>query len=189
MSYNKEKRREYMKEWHLKNKEQQKEYYKQWYLKNKEHKKEYQAQWYLKNKEYIKEYNLKNIEHRRKYERNRRRTNPYLRLARNMGSAMSDALQGRRKSSRTMKIIGCTAEGLFEHLESCPSWEPWMTRENYGRGGWDVDHIIPISKWSKNCPLQFVLCWDKSNLQPMEHIENIKKGNKIISGDLTSPKK
>jgi len=219
MSYNKEKRREYMEEWHLKNKEQQKEYHKQWYLKNKEHKKEYskqwnlknkehrkeykkewnfknkehkkeyQDQWYLKNKEYIKEYNLKNIEHRRKYERNRKRTNPYLRLACNMGSAMSDALQGRKKSSRTMKIIGCTAEGLFEHLESCPSWEPWMTRENYGRGGWDVDHIIAISRWCENCPLQFALCWDKSNLQPMEHIENIKKGNKIISGDITSPKK
>ena len=95
-----------------------------------------------------------------------------------MRSGMSAALQGRYKSAATMKIIGCTAEGLFEHLEFCPSWEPWMTREKYGVGGWDADHIIPISQWCENCPLQFALCWDKSNLQPLEHIANIKKGSR-----------
>ena len=77
-----------------------------------------------------------------------------------------------------MVIIGCTVEELFEHLESCASWEPWMTREKYGKNGWDVDHIISISRWDELCPLQFALCWDKSNLQPMEHIANIKKGAK-----------
>ena len=77
-----------------------------------------------------------------------------------------------------MKIIGCTVEELFKHFESCSTWEPWMTRESYGRGGWDVDHIIPITKWDQNCPVQFAKCWHKSNLQPMEHIANIKKGAK-----------
>jgi len=171
-------RKEYKKEWNLKNTEYIKEYKKEWNFKNKEHRKEYDKEWYLKNTEYIKEYNLKNIERRRKYQRNKKRTNPYFRLACNMGTAMSSALQGRKKSSRTMKIIGCTVEELFEHFESCSSWEPWMTRKNYGRGGWDADHIIPISQWCENCPLQFILCWDKSNLQPMEHIANVKKGNR-----------
>jgi len=95
-----------------------------------------------------------------------------------MRSAVSNALAGRRKSASTMKIIGCSVEEFFEHLESCVKWEPWMTRERYGKGGWDVDHIIAIEKWDKNCPLQFALCWEKSNLQPMEHIKNIKKGAK-----------
>ena len=53
-----------------------------------------------------------------------------------------------------------------------------MTRENYGKGGWDVDHIIAIAKWDQTCPVQFAKCWHKSNLQPMEHIANIKKGSK-----------
>jgi len=168
----KEYMKEYMKEWNLKNPA----YMKEWNLKNKEYRKEYQDQWHLKNKEQQKEYNLKNKEHKNEWQRNRRNTNPNLKLATNMGSAINSALKGRKKSSRTMKIIGCTAEGLFKHLKSCASWEPWMTRKKYGVGGWDVDHIIAISKWDKNCPLQFVLCWDKSNLQPMEHIANIKKG-------------
>ena len=77
-----------------------------------------------------------------------------------------------------MKIIGCTVEELFKHFESCSTWDSWMTRENYGKGGWDVDHIIAVAKWDQNCPLQFIACWDKSNLQPMEHIANIKKGAK-----------
>ena len=89
---------------------------------------------------------------------------------------MYKALKGRSKSTSTMKIIGCTSEELWKHLESCASWEPWMTRKKYGVGGFDVDHIIAISRWCENCPLQFALCWDKSNLQPLEHIANIKKG-------------
>jgi hypothetical protein len=175
---NKEKRKEYNKEWDLKNKEHRKEYKKEWRLKNKEKRKEYQARWCLKNREHIKQYALNNRDHKNEWQRNRKKTNPYFRIACNLRSAMSAALQGREKSSRTMKIIGCTAEGLFEHLESCPSWQPWMTRENYGRGGWDVDHIIAIARWDENCPLQFALCWDKSNLQPLEHIANLKKADR-----------
>jgi len=95
-----------------------------------------------------------------------------------MRSAVSNALAGRSKSASTMKIIGCSVEEFFEHLESCVKWEPWMTRERYGKGGWDVDHIIAMANWDANCPLQFALCWDKSNLQPMEHIANIKKGDR-----------
>ena len=77
-----------------------------------------------------------------------------------MRTSLCNSLQGRRKSASTMKIIGCTVEELFEHFESCSTWEPWMTRENYGKGGWDVDHIIPIAKWDDNlsrCQLHSVL--------------------------------
>ena len=175
---NTEHKKEYMKEYYQKNKERLDKSHKEWCLKNKEHRKEYKKEWRLKNREHIKQYNLNNRDHKNEWRRNRKKTNPYFRIACNMRTAMSSALQGRKKSSRTMKIIGCTAEELFEHLESSPKWEPWMTRENYGRGGWDVDHIIPVTRWCKNCPLQFALCWDKSNLQPMEHIANVKKGNR-----------
>ena len=136
---------------------------------------------FLRNR-WQREYRLKNrivlLKKRRKYEKNRRKKDPIFRMQRNMSSAMSSAISGFRKSQRTMDIIGCSVEELYQHFESCSSWEPWMTKENYGRNGWDVDHIIAISKWDSNCPLQFALCWDKSNLQPLDHIANIKKGNK-----------
>ena len=75
-----------------------------------------------------------------------------------------------------MKLIGCTIEELWIHLESCKSWEPWMTRENYGRGGWDVDHIIACATFNLTDPVHQRICFNWSNLQPLEHIENIKKG-------------
>ena len=166
---------EYMKEYRLKNKESLKEYSKEYNLKNREQIKEIKREWYLKNREYLKEYNEKHKKRRNKYERERRRTDPIYRMQCNMRTAMSNALSGRRKSKPTMDIIGCSVEGFFQHLENCEKWESWMTRESYG-SKWDVDHIVAISRWNHNCPLQFALCWNKSNLQPMEHIANIKKG-------------
>ena len=139
-------------------------------------KKEYNKEYRLKNKEQIKEYFLKNREHRNKHQKERRLNDPVFRMQHNMRVGMGSALSGRTKATSTMKIIGCSVEGLFQHLESCKSWEPWMTRENYGKNSWDVDHIKAIANWDANCPLQFALCWDKSNLQPLEHIANIKKG-------------
>ena len=169
---NLEKGRKSSEKWRAENPEKVRESAKKWRTKNPERTKEASRKWRVENPERGSEHNKKNL----KIFREKNRNNPNWRLHQNMRSAMSAALQGRRKSASTMEIIGCTVEELFEHLESCASWEPWMTRENYGRGGWDADHIIPIAKWSKNCPLQFALCWDKSNLQPMEHIANIRKG-------------
>jgi hypothetical protein len=147
---------------------------KKWRLKNPERVSELRVKWRAENPEKVSEQAKKDM----KVFREKNRDNPIYKMHQNMRSAMSHALKGKSKSAPTMKIIGCTVEELFEHLESCPSWEPWMTRKRYGAGGWDVDHIIAIGRWDEKCPLQFVLCWEKSNLQPLEHIENIKKGKK-----------
>ena len=186
---NPEKRRESSKKWRVKNPEYSKEsskkwraenpekakaHSKKWRIENPEKARAHSEKWRVENPERVSEQNKKNL----KIIREKNRNNPNWRLHQNMRSAMSAALQGRRKSASTMEIIGCTVEGLFEHLESCASWEPWMTPEKYGAGGWDADHIIPIAKWSKDCPLQFALCWEKSNLQPLEHIANIRKGSR-----------
>ena len=196
---------EYSKEWRATHPEKTREYYRKWSAANPEKNREASRRWRAKDPEKTRKantqknriwraenpesvlkstrkYRIKNPEKvrefRRKWKKYKRETDPNWKLTENMRSAMYGALKGTHKSAPTMKIIGCTAEGLFKHLKSCASWEPWMTRKKYGVGGWDVDHIIAISKWDKNCPLQFVLCWDKSNLQPMEHIANIKKGAK-----------
>ena len=162
---NKEYISEHMKEYHSRPlvKEQRKKYR----LKTKERTKENQKKWFLKNREYI-----------NKYYREKRRTIPNFRLKNNLGSRVWSALKGRSKSAPTMKLIGCTIEELWAHLESSPKWECWMTRENYGRGGWDIDHIKAMSKFDLTCPLQQHECMNWSNLQPMEHIANVKKGAK-----------
>ncbi len=155
--------------WRANNPEKPREAMRRYRAANPERVKKYRREWNAANSERIKKC-------RREWKKYKRATDPNWKLTQNMRSGMHSALAGRSKSAPTMKIIGCTAEALFKHLLSCASREPWMTRKNYGKGGWDVDHIIAVQKWDYNCPLQFVLCWDKSNLQPMEHIANIKKG-------------
>ena len=168
--------------WRANNPEKPKEAIRKFLEKNPEYNKQWKADHPERVKECARKWKGENIEKVRKFQRkwkkHKRQTDPNWKLTENMRSGMNGALKGRHKATSTMKIIGCTAEGLFKHLESCVSWKPWMTRENYGAGGWDVDHIIAITKWNYECPLQFIACWDKSNLQPMEHIENIKKGAK-----------
>jgi len=183
---NPEKNKEASRKWRAKDPEKARKYNTQknriWRANNPEKPREASRKYREANPEYQRKWNAANPERikkcRREWRKHKHETDPNWKLTQNMRSGMNNALAGRSKSAPTMKIIGCTAEALFKHLLSCASREPWMTRENYGKGGWDVDHIIAVQKWDYNCPLQFVLCWDKSNLQPMEHIANIKKGTK-----------
>ena len=183
MTQTKEQRREYDKKRYPKIKEQRKEYY----LKNKEHIKEQQKEyklknkeqisernkiWRLKNPEYKKEYDLKNKEHIRNYERNRYQTDVNFKLRKICRNRIRKALKGETKSVGTMELIGCTIDELRRHIES--KFEPWMTWENHGL--WDVDHIKAMSKFDFRCPVQQLACCHWSNLQPLEHIANIKKG-------------
>jgi hypothetical protein len=54
-----------------------------------------------------------------------------------------------------------------------------MTMENYG-SYWHIDHIKPRSLFTYTSieDEQFKKCWALSNLQPLEALENIRKGNK-----------
>jgi len=53
-----------------------------------------------------------------------------------------------------------------------------MTWENYGRGGWEIDHIIPISS-AKTKEDVLKLC-HYTNLQPLWWRDNLKKSNKYF---------
>ena len=141
-----------------------------------------------KNKEKFKkmrqERDKKNRKKLNKYTRDRKKNNPSFRIRHQLSNRLWSALKRNNlyqsKCASTMQLVGCTIEELWKHLESSPSWEPWMTRENYGKGGWDVDHILPCASFDLKCPVQQLACFHWSNLQPLEHIKNVKKGSKIL---------
>ena len=173
---NKERKSLYNKEWYLDNKERRSLYSKEWYLNNKERKSLYGKEYYLDNIENKKEYRKNNQERMRILENNRYKTDINFRLKKILRGRIRKALKGKDKSASTMELIGCTPDELKQHLES--KFEPWMNWENQGRGGWDIDHIIAMSKFDLSCPVQQHACCHYSNLQPLGHIANIKKGNK-----------
>ena len=185
---NKEDVKKYMKEYFIQNNEKLKGQNKEYYLKNKERLNLLNKQWYLDNIEKVKQCNYiyrkgkgKEIlaEARRKLDRKKRKEDPNYRITKNLRSRLRSALKGSNKSAITMKLIGCSIFELWKHLESHPSWEAWMTRENYGKM-WHVDHIKPCASFDLTCPNQQRICFNYTNLQPLEAIENMRKGAKIL---------
>jgi len=175
---NREKLKEYSKEYRLKNRESIKEYR----LKNKERIEEQRKEYTLKNKEYTSElrrgYYLKNrkqnIKNQIKYHKYKYQTDINFRLLNICRSRTLKALKGFDKSASTIKLLGCTSDELRQHIESL--FKSGMTWENQGKGGWDIDHIKACFHFNLADPEQQRACFNWSNLQPMEHIENIKKG-------------
>ena len=204
MTLKKFNRKEYKKEYYLKNKEKIKEYAKEYakeyylknkekkaiyYLENREHKLKISKKFYLENRErvlhkkkilcdtpeykqYRRDYNAKNLEVSRNRERSRYNTDVNFKLRKICRNRIRKALKGATKSAATMELIGCTIDELRRHMES--KFEPWMNWENHGL--WDVEHIKAMSKFDLTDPEQQRACCHWSNLQPMEHIENLKKG-------------
>lgn len=65
--------------------------------------------------------------------------------------------------------LGCSLDELKTYLES--NFEPWMSWENYGlyngelNYGWDIDHIIPLSKAASED--EFYKLSHYKNMQPL----------------------
>ena len=173
MKFNK---KEYNKKYYLKNKIKINVYSREYNLKNKEQLKDK----YFKNAEYIKEQHKEyrrrpeTKELRRNYSTHKYKTDINFRLVNLCRNRIWRALKGEIKSASTMELIGCTPDELRRHMESL--FEPWMTWENHGKGGWDIDHIKACAKFDLTNPEQQRACFNWSNLQPLEHIANIKKG-------------
>jgi hypothetical protein len=57
----------------------------------------------------------------------------------------------------------------------------WNNRGNKP-GCWTIDHKIPdcLFHYETREDEEFQKCWALSNLQPMEWMENLRKGKKII---------
>ena len=191
----KKSRKEYHKEYYLKNKELNNEQSKEYHLKNREKRLKQMKEYHLKTKEYhnknMREHYLKKKEHyqeqQKKYHgkpetkeltrnryNHRYNTDINFRISKLCRSRILRALKGLNKSASTMKLIGCTSDELRKHIESL--FKPGMTWENQGKGGWDIDHIKACANFNLVDPEQQCACFNWRNLQPMEHIANIKKG-------------
>lgn len=139
--------------------------------------------WKNKNKDYLdkqyKEWKDKNIDSQRKYHRDyqkyKRDNNPYFRLSCNVKGGIYNCLKGRKNNKKWTTFVDFTLDQLIAHLEA--NFDKNMTWDNYGKY-WHVDHIKPLSRF--DLEIEFKKAWDLNNLQPLEAIENIKKGNKYI---------
>ncbi len=112
------------------------------------------------------------------YMKNRRATNLNYRIMTRLRGRLSDAVRGRcPRGGSHVVLLGCSVEFLKQHLES--QFKEGMSWENYGRSGWWIDHIIPLSLFDLSDPEQLKRLCHYTNLQPLWRLENIIKSNKL----------
>jgi hypothetical protein len=113
-----------------------------------------------------------------KYEAERLLRDSDFRMRKRLKQTINNLLLG-NKSTRTMEMIGCTIEEAWNHFES--QFTIGMTKENSGRHGWQIDHIIPRKSFNLDDPKQVKNCCNIKNLQPLWWVVNLWKSNKILT--------
>lgn len=134
-----------------------------------------QKVYYEKNKSTI-------IRRNNKHQSERRRRDPVFRLILSLRSSVGKYLDGRKKTKRIRELLGCTPEAFKAHLES--QFTDGMGWHNYGRKGWCIDHIKPLSKFQNlatSIEEQRAAC-HYINCRPMWFCENCSKGNRHWPG-------
>jgi hypothetical protein len=162
------------KEWEIKNRENRKisrkkffdenpdckqrhvEKIKMWNKNNKQRIKTTAAAYYQKNKNKINQ----NVTLR--YQKETK-----LRINMIFSVAIRRALNGNKNKKHWEDLVGYTVNDLILHLES--KFTKGMNWKNYGKNGWEVDHIIPqyyFNYKDYSCK-SFKVCWSLNNLQPL----------------------
>ena len=128
-----------------------------------------------------KAYTQANKDKRSVYQKKRRATDPVFKMKSRVGSSVRKALknQGKTKGGSTFSALPYAPQDLVEHLEK--QFDEKMNWDNYGTY-WHLDHIYPQSllPYDNLAHPNFQKCWALDNLQPLEAIENLKKGNRVL---------
>lgn len=128
-------------------------------------------------KQYKKVWEQENKENRCKKQKTKRETDISFRLTQNLRSRVRRAIEINQKAGSAVKDLGCTVDELKIHLEN--QFRKEMSWDNYGKKGWHIDHILPLSKFDLTDREQFLKACHYTNLQPLWYDENIRKSNKV----------
>jgi hypothetical protein len=142
----------------------------------------YQRAYRAKNKDKIKA--QRRLQQRRYYGKNkaeiyrRSRSNPSSKLIGAVRGLTASAYKRRgfKKNTKTFTILQCSQEQFIAHIES--QFTQGMTQENFGDGGWDIDHVIPIAAAVTEEHVSILSHY--LNLQPLWREDNKEKSDTIV---------
>jgi hypothetical protein len=124
-------------------------------------------------KQYQKEHKIQLLIYQAKYSKNKLKTEIIFKITKNLRNRFWNAIKKNWKSGYTLELLGCSVDFLKKHLES--QFKEGMSWDNYGKNGWHIDHIKPLSSFNLNKKEEIYKCWNYKNLQPWWWYENIKK--------------
>lgn len=170
----------YQKKWREENKEKRKEDNRKWREENTEKHRQNARDYYHANRELrtkqMKDYKEQNRDALNRKKREAHKKFPERRLSQNLRVRLVMALKRNSKVGSAVRDLGCTIQELKTYLES--KFEPGMTWDNYGQGGWHCDHIKPLSNYDLSNPEVLKQLVHYTNLQPLWAADNIRKSNK-----------
>lgn len=182
---NKEKASKYNKNYRKENQLSIKKKKRLYYEENKESIKSKRSKYYKENKSKILKLNNKYyfenkekiFKKRKVYIKSRRENEPLFKLEGALRCRTYSAFKNKKwdKNSRTYDLLKATPELLKSHIEK--QFSEGMTWENYGKNGWEADHIIPLSSANTECELRELFKY--TNLQPLWRSDNRSKGPKL----------
>jgi hypothetical protein len=172
---NKDKREEYIEKNKDKIKEYHKNYNKNYERKDIEKRKEYHKTYERKDIEKRKEYNR---EYYREYERNRKFSDPFFKMIRNIRSRTTQAVKkySLSKTSGTMKMLGCDKNTLMGHLQKTGElYDSNFNVYDYDSSLYHIDHKKTFQDVQKGIYTLEEVC-HYTNLQILPSEINLSKG-------------
>ena len=149
-------------------------------IKKKKHYKNHRKEILVKRKEYRKNHKEEISTKHKEYKKERYKNNILFKLSNLLRSRLYKAIRNNCKTGSAIQDLGCSITYFKTYLEKqfLPgmSWNNWGIKENQ----WSIDHIIPLSSVDLTDRKQFLKVCHYTNLRPLWHIENIKKGKNII---------
>ena len=165
---NRDKKLKHQKQYAIEHSEEIALYKKQFYLENKEEINKYRRDWVSKDRTRIN--NQKN-----EYQKKRIKEDFDYKLKCILRSRIYKVIKGLQKTGSAIRDLGCTVQELKKHLEK--RFVKGMTWKNYGKRGWHIDHIKPLSKFDLTNREQFLEACHYTNLQPLWWWENLEKSS------------
>jgi hypothetical protein len=157
--------------WRKNNKEKVNAYARKYRKNNREATTVLEIRWRKKHPERVNEW-------RRKWDK-KRRQNLQQRLSESMSASILRSIRTGKNNRHWEMLVDYTLEKLMSYLEK--QFTDGMSWQNYGKRGWNIDHIIPKSVFNYEKPEDddFKRCWSLKNLQPLWAKDNIRKSNKL----------
>ena len=127
----------------------------------------------------------------RRWENERYKNDPISKLNKVMRAGFRAGIRqymtlGKDRVGGVWDYIGLSPSKLLVHLKKL--FQDGMSLENHGSkpGQWSIDHIIPVSTLRQEpTEAQIQKVWHYTNLRPLWHVENMRKGG--VRNNLANP--
>jgi len=120
------------------------------------------------------------IEYQKRWMQRRRAEDLQFRILSNIRVRLGNAVR-RRKSEKANKktrdLFGCEWETFVSHIEQ--QFTKKMNWENWGRNGWHIDHIVPLSAFDLAKVKELEVASYYLNHRPIWGNENMKKAARM----------